>query len=117
MVFSWIILMMLGVLNVIYGIAAVSDSQFFVNGAKYVFSDLNTWGWIVLIVGAFQLLTAFGIFANSRWAAWAGVGFASLNAISQLLFFPSSPFLSLALFTLDILVIYGLVTYGGRLAD
>jgi hypothetical protein len=113
--FAAIMLMIVGTLNAIYGIAAVSNSKFFVNGAKYVFSDLNTWGWIVMIIGFVQVATAFGVLANSRAAAWVGVLFASLNAIAQLLFLPSSPFLSLSLFSLDVLVIYGLATYGGRL--
>jgi hypothetical protein len=39
---------------------------------------------------------------------------ASLNAIDQLLFIQAYPFWSLTLFTLDILVIYGLIAYGKR---
>ena len=37
-----------------------------------------------------------------------------MNAIIQLLFIPAYPFWSLALFTLDILVIYGLIAHGKR---
>jgi hypothetical protein len=112
--FGGVMLLILGTVNVIDGIAAVSNSNFFVGDAKFVFGSLNTWGWIVLIIGAAQILTAFGVFANSRAAAWAGVVFASLNAIAQLLFISSYPFLALALFSIDILVIYALVSYGGR---
>ena len=36
--------------------------------------------------------------------------------IAQLLYLPAySPGVSLAIFTLDVLVIYGLIAYGGRL--
>lgn len=112
--FGGVMLMILGTVNLIDGIGAVSNSKFFVNGAKYVFGDLNTWGWIVLLLGAAQLIAAFGVLANSRAASWLGVGFAGLNAIAQLLFISSYPFLALSLFSLDVLVIYGLATYGGR---
>jgi hypothetical protein len=40
------------------------------------------------------------------------VAFASMNAIAQLLMLPAYPLWSLALFTMDILIIYGLVSYG-----
>lgn len=113
--FAGVMLAMVGTLNVIDGIAAISNSRFFVNGATYIFSDLNTWGWIVLALGAIQVLTGIGVGLRVRGVRWVGVLFATLNAIAQLLFLPAYPFLSLALFTVDILVIYGLVAYGGRL--
>src|SRR3954468_16320570 len=113
-VFAGAMLMILGTVNVIHGIAAISNSKFFVGDAQYVFGSLNTWGWIALLLGAAQLIAAFGVLAGSRAAAWLGVLLAGLNAIAQLLSISSYPFLALALFSLDILVIYGLVSYGGR---
>lgn len=112
--FAGTMLLMVGTLNVIDGIAAISDSTFFTANAKYVFSNLNTWGWIVLILGAVQILAAFGIWAKTRGVRWFGVAVAGLNGIAQLLFIPAYPFWSLALFTLDILVIYGLIAHGKR---
>ena len=47
--------MLVGVLNVIWGIAAIGDSSFFVNDQKYILSNLNTWGWVTLILGAVQI--------------------------------------------------------------
>jgi hypothetical protein len=113
--FAGTMLAMVGTLNIIDGIAAISNSKFFVNGATYIFSNLNTWGWIVLVLGAIQGLTGIGVWLRVRGVRWVGVLFATLNAIAQLLFLPAYPFLSLALFTIDILVIYGLVAYGSRL--
>jgi len=117
LVFAGTMLLILATMNVITGIAAIGDSKFFVGDAKFVFGSLNTWGWIILLLGVAQLLTALGVLANNRAAAWAGVLFASLNAIAQLLWISTYPFLALALFSLDILVIYGLVAYGGRVED
>ena len=51
---------MVGTLNVIDGIAAISNSTFFTENARYVISNLNTFGWIVLILGSCQVLAAFG---------------------------------------------------------
>ena len=114
LIFSGTMLLIIGVMNVIEGIAAVSNSNFFANNPQFMFSDLNTWGWIVMIIGAGQLAAAVGVFANSRPAAWLGAGFAGLNAIAQLFFLPAYPLLGLAMFAVDVIVIHGLVTYGGR---
>jgi len=114
-VFCGVMIMIAGILNFIYGIAAIDESKFYVGNTKFVITDLKTWGWIVTIIGALQILVAAGIWAQNQAARWIGVFIASLNAVAQLLFIAGNPWLSLALFTLDILVIYGLITYGGRL--
>ena len=112
--FAGTMLAMVGTMNIIDGIAAISNSTFFTQNARFVFSDLNTWGWIVLILGSVQVLAAFGIWAKTPGVRWLGVTVAALNGIAQLLFIPAYPFWSLTLFTLDILVIYGLIAYGKR---
>jgi hypothetical protein len=113
--FSGVMLMILGVLNFIYGIAAIDDANFYVRDAEFVFSDLNTYGWILTVIGTVQVLVALGIWARNGFSRWMGVLFASLNAIAQLLWISAYPLWSLAIFTVDILIIYGLITYGGRI--
>jgi hypothetical protein len=113
--FAGVMMMLSGILNLIYGIAAIAESSFYVGNTRFVFSDLKTWGWIVTAVGALETTAALGIWARSPWARWTGVGVAGLNAIAQLLFIQAYPWLSLAIFAIDVLVIYGLVAYGGRL--
>lgn len=112
--FAGTMLLLVGTLNVIDGIAAISNSTFFTENARFMFSDLNTFGWIVLVLGGAQILTAVGVWAKLAGARWLGVTFAAVNAIAQLVFIPAYPLWSLSLFTLDLLVIYGLVAYGRR---
>jgi hypothetical protein len=116
-VFAGTMLALVGILNIIYGIAAIDDSTFFVNDAKYVISDLNTWGWVVLLTGAAQLLTGFGVWARNTFATWLGIAFACLNAIGVLLMLPAYPLLSLSLFAVDVLIVYGLAVHGGHVRD
>lgn len=113
-VFAGTMLALVGTLNFIYGIAAVSNSKFFVRDVTYVISDLNTWGWFLLTLGVIQFIAAFGIWASTEWGRWIGVASAGINAIVQMLFIPAYPFLSVALFATDLLIIYGLIAYGGR---
>jgi hypothetical protein len=115
--FSGVLLLTLGALNIIDGITAISRSHFFVANAHYVFGSLRTWGWVALGLGVLQILIGLGVFAKNQAARWAGVVILSLNAIAQLLMIPSYPFWSLAIFAIDIVAIYGLVAYGQRLAD
>ena len=111
--FAGIMIMMVGVLNIIWGIAAIDRSSFFVQDANYVFSDLRTWGWIILVLGALQLAAAFSIWAGGSFGRWFGIAAATVNAIAALLSIPAYPFWSLAIFAIDVLVIYGLAAYGG----
>ena len=114
MTFAGIVIMMVAILNIVDGIAAISKSSFFVADARYVFSDLNTWGWIVLGLGVLQVVVCLGLWAGNQLARWAGIVIVSLNALAQLLFIPAYPFWSLSIFALDVLVLYGLAAHGGR---
>ena len=112
--FAGIMIFIAGSLNTIWGIAAIDKASFFIENERYIISDLSTWGWIVLIIGVLQLIAAFSIWAGNAYGRWVGILTASASAIGALLSIPGYPLWSLAVFSLDILVIYGLVAYGGR---
>jgi hypothetical protein len=103
-----------GLWNFIEGIAAISNAHVYVANANYVFSDLNTWGWIVLVLGALQGFAAFAVLTGSEIGRWFGVAVAGVNAIGQLMFLPAYPLWALAMFSVDMLIIYGLAVYGGK---
>jgi hypothetical protein len=111
-VFAGVIIMIAATLNFIYGIAAIANSHFYVANTHFVISNLNTWGWVVMLLGVVEYCAALGILVQASWARWTGVIVAGVNAIIQLVFLPASPFLSLSVFALDLLVIYGLLAYG-----
>jgi hypothetical protein len=115
-VFAGVLLLILGTLNTIEGIAAIGNANFFVHNTHHVIANLNTWGWIVLCIGVLELCIGVGAFAKNQFSRWTGVLVLSLNAIAQLLMMPAYPFWSLSIFTLDILAIYGLIAYGKRIA-
>ena len=82
-----------------------------------MFSDLRTWGWIVLLLGVVEVCASFALLSGSSWARWFGIGAAGVNAIAQLMFIPAAPFWALAMFTVDLIVIYALAVYGGKEVD
>jgi hypothetical protein len=115
--FAGVLLLMLGTLNIIEGIAAIGNANFFVHNTHYVFGSLNTWGWVVLCIGVLEWAVGCGVFVKNQLSRWTGVVVLSANAIAQLLMIPAYPFWSLSIFTLDILAIYGLIAYGHRISS
>ena len=112
--FAGVMIMIAAVLNLLYGIAAIDTASFFVNDAKYVFADLQTFGWLVLVLGVVQVFAALAIWRGTPWGRWFGVASASANVILQMLWIPAAPVLAMTILTMDIIVIYGLLAYGGR---
>jgi len=115
--FAGVMLFIVGVLNVIYGIAAIGDSSFFVQDQKYILSNLNTWGWVTLLIGALQLFAAFSLWSGGIYGRVIAIAAASLSALGALLSIPAYPFWSLAIFAIDIIIIHQVAVYGGREAD
>jgi len=106
--FAAVLLMVGGVLNIIYGIAAISNSSFFVHNSHYVFGSLKTWGWITLILGILELLAATSLFAGGTFGRYFAIVVGALAAIGALLDIPAYPFWSLAVFGLSLWIIHGL---------
>jgi hypothetical protein len=119
--FGWLLfaatmLGLAGLLSVFDGIIALSRGKFYTANSSYVFTDLRTWGWITLVIGALLIVAAMGVFSGSGFARWFGILMAGLNAVG-LFGSPTAqayPFWSLIIFALDILVIYALAVYGGK---
>jgi hypothetical protein len=107
-VFAGVLLLIAGVLNIVYGIAAIGDSKFFTENATYIISGLHTWGWILLIIGVLELIAAFSLFSGGEFGRWFGIFVASLNAIGALMSLSARPFWSLGIFFLTLVIIYKL---------
>ncbi len=114
LVFAGIVILLAGVLNVIWGIAAIDKASFFLEDQRFIIQDLSTWGWIILIVGIVQLFAAFSIWSGGEFGRWIGLIGASLSALGALLSIPAYPLWSMAIFGMDLLIIYGLSAYGGK---
>jgi uncharacterized membrane protein HdeD (DUF308 family) len=112
--FAGIMIMIAGILNVFWGIEALDDSTFFHGRTQYFFENLHTWGWVTLILGVLQILAALSIWRGGVFGQFFGIFAASLSAIGALFTVGGYPFWSLAIFAIDVLIIYGLAAYGGN---
>ncbi len=115
-IFAGVLLLIVGTVNFIEGIAAIGNAHFFVANTNYIAGSLNTWGWVVLCIGVIQWVVGLGVFVTNQFARWTGVVILGLNSLVQLMMMPAYPFWSLCIFALDVLAIYGLVAYGKRIA-
>ena len=112
--FAAILLVIAGALNIIYGIAAISDAHFYTSaGTHYVFSSLHTWGWITLIIGVIQLNGGFSLMGGGAYGRVIGIAAATLGAIGALLSIGGDdPWWSLAVFALCVYVLHGILVLG-----
>jgi hypothetical protein len=53
------------IFGVVYGLMAVYKSTFFAGNAVFVFSDLNTWGWITFGLGALAIVSGLAVFSGA----------------------------------------------------
>jgi hypothetical protein len=107
-----ILLLIAGVLNIIYGIAALDDKSFYSN-SQFIFSGLHTWGWITIILGAIQITAAFSLFAAGLFGQVVGAIAATLGAIGALLDVGGPhPWWSLGIFAICVIVLKGLIHLG-----
>jgi hypothetical protein len=111
--FAAILLTIAGTLNMIYGIAGIADATFFDNATRYVFSDIDVWGWIATILGLIQLTAGFSLMTGGMYGRVVGIFAASVGAVGALMSVGGAfPFWSLGVFALCVIVIHGLVVYG-----
>jgi hypothetical protein len=114
-VFAAAIMIMVGAFQIISGLAAIFDDQFYVVARNYVFDlDVTAWGWIHLLLGLLLVFAGWGIFSGATWARVTGIVLATLSAIANFFFIPYYPVWSIAIIALDVLVIWALSVWNTR---
>lgn len=112
-VFAAFLLLIAGTTNVIYGIGALDDANIFVNDTRFVLDNLNTLGWVLIILGVIQLAGGFSLMGGQAFGRVIGVIGGSLGAIGALLSIGGNhPWWSLAVFALCIYVVHGILVLG-----
>ena len=111
--FVGVLLLIVGTLNLFYGIAAVADSSFYAAGERYVFSGLHTWGWITIILGVIQFTAALSLFAGNIYGRVMGIVAGTFGAIEALANVGGPhPWWSLGVFAVCLWVIHGIWVLG-----
>ena len=112
-VFAATLLLIAGTLNIIYGIGALDSANIFANDTRYIFTNLNTMGWVLIILGLIQLGGGFSLMAGNTYGRVIGIIGGTLGAIGALLSVGGDyPWWSLAIFALCVYVVHGIVVFG-----
>jgi hypothetical protein len=111
--FAAVLLLIAGTLNIIYGIGALDNANIFANDTRYILSNLNTMGWVLIVLGVIQLTGGFSLMAGKAYGRVIGLVGAGLGAIGALLSIGgANPWWSLAIFALCVYIIQGIVVLG-----
>ena len=112
-VFAATLLLIVGTLNIIYGIGALDDANVLVNDHRLVLTNLNTLGWVSIALGLIQLTGGISLISGNTWGRLVGIIGASLGAIGALLGIGGAyPWWSLCIFFLCIYIVHGIFIYG-----
>ena len=111
--FAGFVIIIVGVMDALQGIAAIFHDEYIVATAKGVaLLDVTAWGWTSLIWGAVLVLAGFGLLGGAGWARWLAIIGVAINAIQQVAFmanYPQAyPLWDILIVALNILVLFAL---------
>ena len=111
--FAGIFLFVVGLFNILDGVIMLWRKEYFAD-ASLVFGDLQTWGWIVLIVGVVQVLAGWLVLSRSSFGRWVGIAIVVISMMVSFLAIGAYPFWTLIILVIDAMVLWGLT---GRWQD
>ena len=111
--FAATLLLIVGFINIVYGIGALDNANIFAGDTRYILSDLNTLGWVLIVLGLIQLTAGFSLLAGNAYGRVIAIIAGSLGAIGALFSIgDGNPWWSLAVFALCIYVVWGVAEFG-----
>ena len=111
--FAATLLLIVGVLNIIYGIGALGDANIFVNDTRYILTNLSTLGWVLILLGVIQLAGGLSLMSGNTYGRVIAIIAGTLGAIGALLSVGGAyPWWSLAVFALCVYVVHGIIVFG-----
>ena len=111
------LLVIAGFINIIYGIGALDSAHIFVNDTRYIFSDLNVMGWVMIAIGIVQISGGLCLFVGNTYGRVIGIIGAGVGAIEALFSIGGNdPWWSVCLFFLCIYILHGIMLYGDESA-
>ena len=109
--FAGVLFLLLGVFNLIDGIAAIAGDKRLAEDELFV-GDLTMWGSILLIFGVAQLFVSTLIFRRSPMGQVGGILLAGTSLVVHFFILGAYPIWSLVSMAVAGLVIYALLVYG-----
>ncbi|MBO9552987.1 hypothetical protein [Cellulomonas sp.] len=109
-------LLTVGLFNLVAGLVAAFSSQKVIGwtGEGVAVVDVSTWGWVHLFLGLLLVVAGFALFGGSAWARYTAVVLVVLNMVAQFVSLPATPWWSLVVIVLDVVILWALVVHGAE---
>jgi hypothetical protein len=112
-IFAAVMLIMNGAWNVIAGLVALFQGEFYLVGREYIFEfNVTAWGWVHLILGVVMFMAGTALFRAAAWARTVGVILAVISGIASFAWLPHYPVWGALMIASAIFVIWALTAHG-----
>lgn len=116
--FAGFMMILQGLFNIIIGLTAIFNSEWFVvTTERVLLYDLTAWGWFHLILGFIVSFAGAAIMRGALWARIIGVAAAIISALGALTMVEVYPLWAIILITVDVLIIYAITVHGNELEE
>lgn len=107
--FAGLLMLVVGTLDVMQGIVALVDDEYYLVSSKgLILFDFTTWGILLVVWGALLAFAGLGLLGRQGWARWFTIVVASVNLIGQLAFIGQYPGWAVVMVGLNVLVLWAL---------
>jgi hypothetical protein len=107
--FAGVLMIMAGSLDALWGLGGVlNDDVVVVGGQGAIIADITTWGWVHLVLGSVIAFTGLGLLLGKPAARWLAIFIVTVNAVSQVVWFPAAPLWAFLMILLDVTILYQL---------
>jgi len=114
--FVTMMLLIVGTMHAIWGIGAISKSNYFHEDSLLV-SSLTFWGWLALGLGVLQLIAAFLVATRNETGAVIAVFLSFFGVIGSFLAIGAYPVWGVTMIVVNALVIWGVTTHGEEFVE
>jgi hypothetical protein len=117
LIFASVIMIMLGAFQVIEGLVAVFQDDYYLvtSGHLVVHVDYTVWGWVHFGIGVAIVAAGLGLLSGQMWARILTIVLASLSAIVNLAFIAAYPVWGILIIAFDVIVIYAAAVHGNEM--
>ncbi len=105
--FAGIFLFVVGLFNILDGVIMLWRKEYFTD-ASLVFSNLQTWGWAVLVIGVVQVLAGWLVLSRSSVGRWVGIVIVIISMMVSFVAIGAYPLWTLIILVVDAMVLWGL---------
>jgi hypothetical protein len=114
LMFTAIVMIIVGAFQVFMGLVAIFDDQFMVPAREYSFQfDRGAWGWVHLLLGLLVGAAGVALLRGRTWGRVAAIVLAAVSAVAMFAFLPHHPLWALTVIALDVAIIWAVATRGG----